>query len=100
MMKYTDTAFYLQSSVLETVASSTRTVSTSLVSTMIGLPVHLAMQAYQLTYGITIFLASQAHTISARVHDKSKGTRFETVITNITELKDETVTLVKSYVRK
>jgi len=102
-MKNTDTGFYLQTSVLETLASSTCTVGTSLVAalvTMVGLPVYVAVQAYQLTCGATIFLSSQAHAISVKVHDESKGTVFETVIVNMTGMKDGIITLVRNYVRK
>ena len=66
---------------------------------MVGFPVNLAVRAYELAFGLTVFVASQGRTISVKVYDESKEMSIETVITKVTGLKDVILAVVMSYVR-
>ena len=65
---------------------------------MVAFPVNLVVQAYELAFGLTVFVASQGRAISVKVYDESKEISIETVITKVTGLKDAIIGIIMSYV--
>ena len=80
---------------MERLSNSVQTVGGALVA----FPVHLVVQAYELAFGITVFVASRGRAISIKVYDESKEISIETVITRVTGLKDTIIRIIMSYVR-
>ena len=66
---------------------------------MISFPVDLAVRAYELAFGLTVFVTSQGRAIYVKVYDESKEMSIETVITKVTGLKDVILAVVMTYVR-
>ena len=66
---------------------------------MVGFPVHLAVQVYELAFGLTVCVASRGRAVSVKVYDESKDVSIETVITKVTGLKDTIMDVVMTYVR-
>ena len=71
---------------------------TTVAKGLVGLPIHLAVQAYEKTCGVSMYVLSKGQAISVVIRDESKEISMETVMMWMIRLKDLVTVVFLAYV--
>lgn len=65
---------------------------------LVGFPIHLAVQAYELAFGLCMYVLTKGQAAAEVVHNESKEMSMETAMLLMIRMKDLVSAVIMAYV--